>query len=494
MCGICGIISQKQKVLDKRALCILGVNNDARGGDACGILIDDKVEYGLESEKKNYFINFFQESELLKSTYKSQLAMVHCRKASVGGKNDNLAQPYCIYDENGKIQFAVLHNGTIKNHEALCKKYLSDIDTKDMNDTQILGNIFYRYGYDVLGEYIGAGVFITVDYRNDFPVIRFFKGGSKEHSYSKVEEERPLYYVITKQGDIIFSSISAYLWPLYPKETVYILSYNKLFIYDYENSKFIIEKEYDRSAITQQAYSYAATNGAYYNNSYNTYNTYGYSYNNHEEYLERKRKEAEQEKKEREERRKDTSKNKDKQSMIIFNQDEMLFYQYTVENKNYSSKKLAHGIYKCDLEGNINKECENKEDTINSYPFWNGLLLYNIECFHYLAEVAKECFKAGMEIEDVYPYLIPYLSAYPCRIEDSINPYMIFSPVTPFTSPAKEEMAVGHYDILFHDMGLSIVDGYLELSKIPADEQEALNAYKALNNFKLPESIKQYFL
>jgi hypothetical protein len=99
-----------------------------------------------------------------------------------------------------------------------------------------------------------------------------------------------------------------------------------------------------------------------------------------------------------------------------------------------------------------------------------------------------------MEIEEVYPYLIPYLSAYPCRIEYSTNPYMIFSPSTPFTSPAKKEMAVGQYDILFHDMELSIVDGYLELSKTQANEQEALKAYKALNNFKLPESIKQYFL
>ena len=178
-----------------------------------------------------------------------------------------------------------------------------------MNDTQILGNIFYRYGYDVLGRiHRGRSVYYRRLSQRFFLLSASLKEEVKNILIQKVEEERPLYYVITKQGDIIFSSISSYLWPLYPKETVYILSYNKLFIYDYENSKFIIEKEYDRSAITQQAYSYAATNGAYYNNSYNTYNTYGYSYNNHEEYLERKRKEAEQEKKEREERRKDTSK------------------------------------------------------------------------------------------------------------------------------------------------------------------------------------------
>ena len=51
MCGIFGFIGQRQKPFDKRAFVTLGVANDARGGDSCGIFIDGQYEYGVDKLK-----------------------------------------------------------------------------------------------------------------------------------------------------------------------------------------------------------------------------------------------------------------------------------------------------------------------------------------------------------------------------------------------------------------------------------------------------------
>jgi asparagine synthetase B (glutamine-hydrolysing) len=48
MCGIFGTISLKSKAFNKRAFCTMGVRNDSRGGDSCGIFIDGNVEYGID--------------------------------------------------------------------------------------------------------------------------------------------------------------------------------------------------------------------------------------------------------------------------------------------------------------------------------------------------------------------------------------------------------------------------------------------------------------
>ena len=57
-----------------------------------------------------------------------------------------------------------------------------------MSDSQVMTQIFYHAGYDVLGDYNGGAVFVIVDYRQrgDKPLVYFWKGRSTEYSYSKV--------------------------------------------------------------------------------------------------------------------------------------------------------------------------------------------------------------------------------------------------------------------------------------------------------------------
>lgn len=101
MCGIFGYIYSKNSKLDKKGFNILGVNNDSRGGDSCGIFIDGKVEYGVNKTK--LYSNFFKESKLLKETNKCKIALGHCRKASVGNISLETAQPVVLYNDKKEV-------------------------------------------------------------------------------------------------------------------------------------------------------------------------------------------------------------------------------------------------------------------------------------------------------------------------------------------------------------------------------------------------------
>ena len=193
MCGIFGIINNKVKNFDYKTFSVLGVANDSRGGDSCGVFIDGNYEYGVDENK--LFLNFFRKSKVLQSTTKAKIALGHCRKASIGAINIETAQPVVI-KENDEVKFVVIHNGTIHNYSSLARKYIPQVNTFGMTDSQVMAHIFYYSGYDVLKEYNGAGVFVIVDYRPEEPEVYVFRGSSLETSISKTPTaERPFFFV-----------------------------------------------------------------------------------------------------------------------------------------------------------------------------------------------------------------------------------------------------------------------------------------------------------
>ena len=246
MCGIFGMISKKARPFNKRAFCTMGVRNDSRGGDSCGIFIDGNVEYGVDKEK--LFISFFRKSALLNVTTQCKIALGHCRKASVGKVSLETAQPVVITNEEGQIDFVLIHNGTIYNYKDLAKKYIPDVNIEGLTDSQVMARIFYHAGYDALDEYNGGAVFVIHDYRNNQSYI--FKGASKKYKYSKdIEEERPLYFC-WHNGRFVFSSIFETLYAFYYEETIYAFPVNKLMSIK-ENGKCKLVKAYDRTECTQ---------------------------------------------------------------------------------------------------------------------------------------------------------------------------------------------------------------------------------------------------
>ena len=108
MCGIFGMISKKSRPFNKRGFCTMGVRNDSRGGDSCGVFIDGLVEYGVDKQKT--FISFFRDSLILNTTTECKVALGHCRKASVGNVSLETAQPVVLYNENNEIDYVMAHH------------------------------------------------------------------------------------------------------------------------------------------------------------------------------------------------------------------------------------------------------------------------------------------------------------------------------------------------------------------------------------------------
>lgn len=246
MCGLFGFIGTKKQPIDVTPFLALGVENDVRGGHGCGIFVDGQYEYGTVSDK--YFSTFFEKSELLKTVDKVEVLIGHDRKASVGGISDEKLQPVVIEDENHQVEFVLMHNGTIINHEELAKKYLSmeKEESSKLSDSQIMARIIYTHGFGVFAEYTGAGVFVMIDYRTPKrkPSVFVFKGESKEYVAStKTTEERPLYYIRTPHG-LWFSSIADYLTIMNYKiqNGVYSFPTNTVVLINHSDKLQIVEK------------------------------------------------------------------------------------------------------------------------------------------------------------------------------------------------------------------------------------------------------------
>ena len=247
MCGIFGQINNEPSTFNRIIFNTLGIANDTRGGDSCGIFIDGESEYGVDKNK--LYEDFFLSSYLLKNIKQCRIAFGHCRKTSVGKTSLETAQPVVI-KENNEVKFVLMHNGTIYNYEKLAKKYIPDVDIKGMTDSQVMARIFYYKGYDALSEYNGGAVFMIADYREDpdNPKVLVWKGESKQSKYqTTVFEERPFYYIKTKFG-IIFSSIACYLEG-FIHNTCWTIKSNCLI--EISNGDLFIVKEYSRKNAQQ---------------------------------------------------------------------------------------------------------------------------------------------------------------------------------------------------------------------------------------------------
>ena len=209
MCGIAGILNLKPKKLDYATFTSMGILNDERGGDACGIFIDGDVDYGTAVDDR-HFRDYFTKSTVLKEARdkKVNIALVHCRKASVGGVAPEKAQPVVLKDAKGNVRFVMIHNGTVHNYEALAKKYIPDVKIDGLTDSQVLARIFYYKGYECLSEYNGGAAFVTVDYRQPTPLVLMWRGASKKTDVSKeVTEERPLWFVYIRRRQSLYSAL-----------------------------------------------------------------------------------------------------------------------------------------------------------------------------------------------------------------------------------------------------------------------------------------------
>ena len=403
MCGIFGIINNRPKHFDYQTFCTLGVVNDERGGDSCGIFIDGDVEYGVD--KLKFFSDFMKTSDLLENTKTSKIAIGHCRKASVGAIGAGTAQPVVIYEDNKPV-FVVIHNGTIYNYEALAKRYIPEENIVGLTDSQVMTRIFYKKGYDVLGEYNGGSAFVIVDYRKEEPEVFMFKG---ESLYNNVlMEERPLYLIMNKDN-VVFSSIGKYLLCKKTKSQLYTLMPNKLIKID-ENSQLQVIKEYDRTEKHQNRVYYPAYYG--YDDDYDYYYGVGKYKSKYYDKAEKKKDHIIQ-------LPAKIQKNSNNNNRLI-----LRFIKSNNDGTYMIDGVLAQGFYYIDNNGKICTSDEVKKINNNLYRmffFWQGVMLYNKECYKFLKKMAKVYNLTEGELIEDYPLLVHYLSPDPFKDDQTFN-------------------------------------------------------------------------
>lgn len=376
MCGIWGMISNKPTGFNKLGFNILGIENDTRGGDSCGVFIDGQVEYGVDDLK--LYSKFFKTSVVVNNTKKASIALGHCRKASVGKISLETAQPVVLTNDNGDVEFVVMHNGTIHNYKELAQKYIPEIEIEGLTDSQVMARIFYYKGYDVLNEYFGAAVFVIVDYRTDRPTVYLWKGASKQYMASVNEtEERPLYFV-THDKKFIFSSLGTYL-KAYSNEPVYTLYSNILIQLD--NGELYTIKEYPRKDVCQS-------------NNYKMYNHYYDNYNNTSNWYNNKITNV-------------PSTNTNTKDKINITDDGIY----------YIGESPLHGEYIVDCKGNIYDKLS--QNSVKLY-FWDGILLYNSQAFTFLRNACNRFSLCSTDVKYVMAEVLNYLSPYPISHPDYI--------------------------------------------------------------------------
>lgn len=384
MCGIFGVINTKKTKLDKKCFNVLGINNDSRGGDSCGIFIDGEVEYGVNTEK--LYSSFFTKSKLLNKTDKCKIALGHCRKASVGAINEKTAQPVVLYDEEGKAEFVVIHNGTIYNYKELAAKYIPHIDITGLTDSQVMTRIFYYCGYDVLEEYYGGAAFVIVDYRSAIPQVLVFKGASRLTQASVNDQEERPFYFIQNDNTFIFSSISTYLKAL-TGEQCYSLDPNQLV--EVKNDDVYLVRDINRKGRTQSQYYHYYTQ-----TPSNGYNYYGDVFDSEWNHTENKKNLPSNTQKE--------EKKEEKTHAKVMVTDNGVYYR---------GDKVLHGMYNIDNMGEVYNAAFRND--IHKLWFWDGILLYGHNEFVFLKNLCLHYNMCEQDVKFCMPELLNYLSPYP---------------------------------------------------------------------------------
>lgn len=244
-CGIGGYIGNN---FNKYKFNILGLYNDSRGGDSCGVLVNNNentsIYYG--HDKTKYYKALGESGGLKEINLESpNFALLHCRKASIGGIGLIQAQPIVIKDKDGNIVFAMIHNGTLINYRELADKY--DVDfTFNETDSQIFCKTIFKVGYGVLSEYDGAGAFVFWDRRDGNDTIKVFKGASLFYENDNdLYVERPL-FCIKEKNSFWFSSMEDSLQFINDTDAkIESVKHNTLFTI--KNGKIIAEDHIDRS-------------------------------------------------------------------------------------------------------------------------------------------------------------------------------------------------------------------------------------------------------
>lgn len=260
-CGIFGNFTKRPENINVSDFNILGIYNIERGKNSCGITYDGETHHGINADK--LYIDFIKGRSIKPKLYPSIIG--HTRQASPGNviSLDN-SHPFGFGDLNDGYAFVGVHNGTLKNHEDLAKKY--DIELKVASgdtlrtkiDSEILLEILYKEkNFKVLSEYIGAAALVW-QWLAEPNKVYLWSGASREYdySYSKVEEERPLCVYLKSKNNMFVSSLLDSLSAIGGnKENSFQIEYNTVYCVTDGDFKNAQSWKVSRENATQSEYS-----------------------------------------------------------------------------------------------------------------------------------------------------------------------------------------------------------------------------------------------
>lgn len=206
-CGIFAWVGKDTKFFRRDLFNILGMYNDSRGGDGCGIYYDNNWMKGIGTSAKyeKLIVDYNLHNELKLKT--NPVIIGHDRKVSVGSISLDNVQPVVLVDENDNTSFVQAHNGTITNYRALATKYKVDIENGD-SDSVVLSKLIDKVGWSILEEYEGSAALVIYNIENS-NVLYAFHGRSKASEYAVMSNERPLAYItFPGKGTYISSDIA----------------------------------------------------------------------------------------------------------------------------------------------------------------------------------------------------------------------------------------------------------------------------------------------
>lgn len=246
-CGIFAWVGKDVKFFRRDFFNILGMYNDSRGGDSCGIYYDNYWVKGIGDQAK--YEKLVPKYDLHNTLKLKEYPVVigHTRKTSVGSTTLDNAQPVVLEDVDDNLLYVQAHNGTISNYYAIAKKHKVELLPRE-SDSIAMARLIEEVGFDVLGEYEGSGAFVMY-FKKEPTVLYAFHGRSKLTEYATVtSDERPLAYLTYPGKGTYISSDIAHLGNIASKgNTPVEFKYNVL--YKLEGDTVTEVREIDRSKV-----------------------------------------------------------------------------------------------------------------------------------------------------------------------------------------------------------------------------------------------------
>jgi len=277
-CGIFAWVGKDIKYFRKDLFNILGMYNDNRGGDACGLYYDDSWYKGIGNTAK--YEKLIVENDLHNTLKLKKYPVIigHDRKTSVGHDTIVNAQPVVLLDFNTEeVLLVQAHNGTITNYRELSKKYSIELITGE-SDSIAIAKLIDTVGWKVLGEYEGSGAFV-INKKDEPNVLYAFHGRSKvTENSTTLTDERPLAYLtFPGKGTFISSDINHLKSISVPKKEIIPCEFRHNILYKLEGDSVIEFLEIDRTTIKPMFKSVTYSSGSS-NSAHNTFSKHPISY------------------------------------------------------------------------------------------------------------------------------------------------------------------------------------------------------------------------